>query len=347
MKLSAAAHELLNTTVFDFYRPRRAAGEIGLELECEGNNLRAPPVLEKWWKSVPDNSLRGEAAEFVLKSPIKRDKVDEALRYLQKMFNENNVQLNMSYRTSTHVHVNVQELSFKVVVNYLVLYFIFEDLLSEFCGEDRKGNLFCLRARDAEGLIDALREAIQRGRWMNLHDDNRYKYGAVNVSAMGNYGSLEFRAMRGVTDINIINQWVTVLLDIKDAAMRYEDPSQIIADFSARGPKEFVAETFRPANAMLLFGVHDFERSIYEGVRISQELAFAVDSWDYEPLKKESTKRVYGGADELNVLDQMIKQIKPARWAPPPVPNRIVILDDQPPVPAEPDDFVDEGDEDL
>jgi hypothetical protein len=266
------------TKVIDLCTPRRAKeGEIGIEIEAEGQGF---PGGGTYWSIKGDGSLRGEACEYVLKHPASRADYQRHLTTLQKRWTDNRTQFNNSTRTSVHVHINVQELTITQVYTFICLYLVLENHLIEWCGEHRKGNLFCLRAKDAEFLLYTLEEAIRSGDYKKL-DSNTLRYASINVRALYTYGSLEFRAMRGTSNIDLISHWIEILLAIKDASLTFENPQQIIEDFSAYGPIEFHNKVF-PNN---IFPLND-TFPLKEGIRQVQNIAYAVDWKNLPKIKK-------------------------------------------------------------
>lgn len=266
---------------------RNAANEaeIGIEIEVEGHNL--PRNNLTGWVLHEDGSLRGESAEYVFRNPIARTAVPDRLRILQQGFENANSEINQSYRTSVHVHMNVRNFLIKHIYNNIMLYIIFEDILAEMAGKDRVGNLFCLRAKDAEFFLEVLRNAIVTDDLRGLSSDN-LRYSAVNPAAMWRHGSLEFRSFRGTTDMILIQQWVDVLCAIRDAAQRYNNPIEIVTDLSAKGPRQFVESIFGTA-LMPLFG-QGFEDKVYAGVQLIQHAAYAHD-WSPVVQSPEAAKK--------------------------------------------------------
>ena len=130
-------------TVREWMRVRNTEGDVGIEVEVEGNNL---PHIDEYWNVTHDGSLRGEALEYVFKRPLELSKAKEALDYLGHHLSKKNVSVLDSGRCGVHVHINCQKLSIVELYNFFTLNFILEDLLTAFCGESRVGNLFCLRA---------------------------------------------------------------------------------------------------------------------------------------------------------------------------------------------------------
>ena len=217
--------------------------DIGIEIECEGYNL--PKDIPPFWDVHHDGSLRGnQTAEYVTYSGLKFNSVKDSLKILCSEFLLNETWLYKSDRTSVHVHVNVLDMEYKKFWNFFFLYMIFEELLMNLCGEDRKGNLFCLRNEDAEGLLFALEPIITQGD-INKIKYIEYKYAALNFSAINKYGSLEFRGMRGTGDFNLIYKWVDILWNMKQVANEYENPQQILYDFSGWGVENIYNKVFK------------------------------------------------------------------------------------------------------
>lgn len=184
---------------------------VGLELEVEGTNL---PEVRGPWITKPDGSLRN-GLEYVFREPLGSVKSKEALEVLQKQFEASGARLDYSFRCSTHVHVNVSNLDLEVVKTMVGLFTLFEDEYINFCDRGRKGNRFCLRAKDADGVVNILARFVADG---SVPDENRGKYSAMNLCTLKRYGTLEFRTLEGTNDWNRIFTWVRALLALRKTA---------------------------------------------------------------------------------------------------------------------------------
>lgn len=265
----------------EFPVPNQYSGEVGIEIEVEGQGL--PRAVMSYWSVHRDGSLRGESAEFVFIKPANRKVYGRYLDYLTKVFKEAGSVFDMSPRTSVHVHVNMRDQSLIGVYNYIICYLIVEDLLTHHAGPTRVGNVFCLRAGDAEFFIDWLVKAAKTGKF--CPDQKAMRYTSVNVCAVPKFNSVEFRALRGTVDMEIIKGWVEMLLQIKDAAMKYENPMEIMSDFSRKGPGGFL-EALLPANADALKQlVPNWEDRLWNATRLVQEIAYACP-WEKQEKKK-------------------------------------------------------------
>lgn len=278
--------------------------EIGIEIEVEGTGL--PTQAPKGWLIRPDGSLRGESAEFVFEGPATRDETLLRLDNFAKAFA--GVKVNESYRTSVHVHLNAQDVRIKNIYTWIMLYTIFEDPLSYICGKDRIGNLFTLRAKDAEYYLDRLFAAVKDD-YINILNDRQLRYTAVNSLALFAHGTLEFRSMRGTVDTELIQQWMNILLAIKDAAInKFENARDMVQRISSDGPDAFAELVFNKEQ-INLFPV-GWQDQTMEGMRLIQHIAHACDWADTPPKDKKPLPRYGKYVGTANVdIDRVIGDV--------------------------------------
>ena len=245
-------------------------GEIGIEVEVEGDNLptrwaaRAVP-----WRIVADGSLRGESREFVLRDPVPRDRYRQCLGVLRNQLENHESVIVPSNRCGVHVHINCQELEVSDVISFITTYLCLEEVLVKWCGEDRVGNLFCLRTSDAPGLIGWVKRLAATGHVGHLATD-RIRYGSINLKALSTYGSLEFRAMRSDLTPGVIEKWIEMLLAVKDYSIG-KNPVDIIGQFSFQGPQDF----FNGVLGAFREDLNPCEFDLMVGMRNAQEVAYA------------------------------------------------------------------------
>jgi len=249
--------------------------EIGLEIEMEGEGLFDHKC--SGWSNDMDGSLRGHGVEFILNGPLSEEGAYKKLDSLYKMLKKH-TKITPSDRCGVHIHINCQHMEIEQVFNYITLYLILEDLILSWCGEDREGNLFCLRARDAEWLVYSLIDDKKNSGIFNIVTNrNTFKYGTINVAAIRYYGSLEFRSLRTPKTSQLIKDYISLLLRIKSKALEVKDASEFISDCSAKGEIEWAKKILGPHFDMLKN--KNMNEKIMEGVRRIQTLA-------YTPLKK-------------------------------------------------------------
>jgi len=191
-------------------------------------------------------------------------------------------------------------------------------MLIEFSGSDRVGNLFCLGGKHAEQNVQIMESAIQTENFNELFDNN-LRYTSCNVTSIGKFGSLEFRSMRGTVDQNLIQLWVDILLMIKDNALSYENPREIVKEFLRIGPEEFLRNAFssRPDIYQIFRQRGDRQNCMWDGLRLMRDVAYAVRWEKFDPeldKKKEPTRNgpsPAGGSNYTLIMDNVVMFINP------------------------------------
>lgn len=243
---------------------------IGVEIETEGKRL--PKVDSELWRSDKDGSLRGEAWEYVLKAPVHKEELHKAIVALKYEWHKAKSVVKDSPNAGVHIHINVGDLTVTELYNFLSLYLVVEDILIDKCGENRVGNLFCLRASDAEYLLDMLAESIRKTDLSMLHTDD-LRYAAVNVKALGDYGSVEFRAWPSNGDLAGVEWWANVLMHLKQVAKATDNPAQVVADVSINSPEVFFNSVMGEYAKDFKWQPH-YDYTMMAGVRRVQQFAF-------------------------------------------------------------------------
>lgn len=307
-----------------FHWERYPKGEVGIEIEIEGGGYPEDPIQN--WVPHPDGSLRNGGTEYVIRQPVLRDNVRAALDTLAEGLR--NAPKVFSYRTSVHVHINVQDMSIRQWCAYLVLFAIFEELLVNVVGPERAGNKFCLRFKDADASLRAVASGVtEQNLPIQLQGD--LKYASCNIRATLTHGTLEFRAMRGNLDPAFITDWVNVLMALKDHAKDVRDPTVFVGELSMLGAREFALK-YLPRDNSITRAVLDnpIERltdSMYEGVRLGQDVAFCTD-WG-EPIEDTIGPRRGKKADAPLPIDPFDAEMAAMGIAPAPALRRVRRVD--------------------
>jgi hypothetical protein len=262
-------------------------GVVGLEIEVEGSRLlHGSQDLPPGWTYHDDNSLRGaEHAEYIFSKPETTATAKKRIYALFEALRKNKATFDDSNRTSVHVHLNVGGFYLNRLTSLMALHILFEEVLTEWCGVYRVGNLFCARVKDAaETLLEAT-EFVRSG--MQTPFSEGMHYAGMNPSAITSKGSLEFRTLRGTTDPRLIETWLDVLLRMYDKSAEYTDPRDIFSTFSMNGPGAYFEEVFGPLAGEILTPLNlapDRLRNVlYDGMRSAQELCYCRDWANFKP----------------------------------------------------------------
>lgn len=299
-------------TVASLTGVRPTSGEIGLEIEVEGNKfLKNNSLLPKGWIYEKDHSLRGhDNAEYIFQSPKNFNEVPEMVKNLFNMFDEYGSVLDESNRTSVHVHLNAQNFHLNRLCSFTALYLSVEEILTAWCGDHRVGNLFCLRATDAPGIVSKIKAFLQTGSSNSLTEG--LHYAGVNAHALNKFGSMEFRALKGVQTPEPILLWVSVLERIYKLSEQFTDPRDICGQFSGGGGaleyfKMVLGSNTSEIRNNLSMTDQEIEESLYRGIRIAQELCYCRDWSLYKPVNlqpdpfKRSFKKVADSLQDFSI----------------------------------------------
>lgn len=221
------------------YLGRFDKGLFGYELEVEGDNL---PQRVDGWKIAKDGSLRGESAEYVLNTPSSFEEIVQSFKLLVSKLTKPATKLSFSYRTSTHVHVNMLHFTKEQIQAFFYLSHLVEDILVHYCAPIRKGNRFCLRTKDAEWKIDSFKAWLSKKGYPALSQD-MLKYSAINIATLSHYGSIEFRSLHGTVDEAVVTPWLNVLKNIHDIATIV--PIKEMVDTVKKSPMDIINVVFK------------------------------------------------------------------------------------------------------
>lgn len=270
-------------------RDAAKAGSVGLEIEVEGENL--PFVNDEYWRTEHDGSLKtAEAFEYVLKEPVSFTKIRGVVDSLDEQLKGHGSVVLNSERAGVHVHINVQQDTIASLGSFICLYYLFETALLNFCGQKRAGNLFCLRLRDADAPIDYVLAMLRSKSFGILHTD-KIRYGSLNLKALPQYGSLEFRGMRSTNDFNEIKTWIHLLLSLRKFARSLDKPSDIPELLKRLGPAAFTEQVFGNRASMLLCQ-EGFADSLHEDLFLISELVHT-KAWEKEWAVPQQQRRQY------------------------------------------------------
>lgn len=304
------------TKLHELLQQKPTNGSFGIEIETEGKNLTnlVPPQ----WKIENDGSLRGrfpdEAAEYVLRKPLELQKAIDAVTQLRKIQDEVQAKLNFSFRTSVHVHVNVQQLTFNQYLNMIYTYLLLEEPLVRYCGKERVGNRFCLRLQDAEGLMDYLFMLFRQGHGAlkHIHGD-AVRYASINVAATSKYGSLEFRSLKGNMDIDYITTWLQALDNLRSFAQEHANP-QIIHDLFVNSTPEQFAEIVL-GDVSPAFTYPEMEMDMRSSFSLTLELPynFTDNSAMDEAILKDRKERLERQKIEIEMMMRQQEDAQAAR----------------------------------
>jgi len=232
---------------FGWHESDLQKGEIGLEIETESKNDYAiDPIVNAYWQVHTDGSLRWYGKEFVFRQAYnyKSNSFNEALRVFDEL--TKTIKFEKSVYSSVHVHLNMLHRRPIHVMNFIALYFLFEEVLTDYCGSDRNGNLFCLKTSNAEYTCEQackMAEAFEKSNgytnFLHRLNNNYLKYSGLNLAALRSLGTLEIRTHGGTTNIEEITRWVDILYILYEKSCEFASPKDILRKFQSTTPEVF------------------------------------------------------------------------------------------------------------
>jgi hypothetical protein len=230
------------STIFGVKKHNKAyVDAFGVEIEIEPNNPSMRPsdffpqneAYTRYWSTKADGSLRNNGYEIISKV-MNEFEIDQA----KASYNESfpwRLFSTTSPRTSVHVHLNFSQNYLFEVITFFCHMLLIEDIVTEYCGKTRKGNLFALESGKSLSNYNNVKELISKQDYR--FGNNDYRYTAINLESLSRLGTVEVRTMRGLTNIDEVFDWVTILVQIKKLCTN-KTPNQI--DFSNLIPKELL-----------------------------------------------------------------------------------------------------------
>lgn len=300
---------------------------VGVEVEIE----KCQPSLAAgdipFWSATSDSSLRNHGLEFVSK-PIRPRLARAAIAALLGGFVHRyklDTRPEFSWRTSIHVHLNMQDEKVENVLNMMVLYTLYEDSLFSFIGRERRESNFCVPIQETDypkyiSMVmqgdDTLKNLA--GKWQ--------KYAAMNIrplilndhaggSGPGSTGSpgqgkgtLEFRHLEGTYDLSKIINWMNLLLRLQKTSreMSLEELESRVLSLSTRTHYiSFLQDTFGPYTGLL--PVKDWEVIKYNSVACAKECFHPMPA--LKPLLKATQGKATGISEMLKLRSRAKEEV--------------------------------------
>ena len=177
------------------------------------------------WVLHNDQSLRN-GYEFVTTPAVYGQDIQNRIdSFYAKKFNYSG-----GPRTSTHIHVDMQDSSPAVLQSLVMIVYTIEDALYQIVDEGRKfgGYSVALVDMPPSRLRNLLNPASVNMFYRAIHvNQNRDRYYGLNFH-VGRHGTCEFRYFPGAPSKAELESWVDLVIAIKNMAIKY--PPQALAD---------------------------------------------------------------------------------------------------------------------
>lgn len=263
-------HPIMSTQLANVYKfNSRQVRDVGIELEIEGAGI--PRDNPPGWSYKEEHSLRGDCGEFVTRGAVKRSDIIKTVENLNEFFKKVGATVKPSDRCSTHIHLNMQDETFRVLYGTILVFTICEPILLRLCGTKRNGNLFCMPSYETGDLRRAMHHSsdyVSRG----MHYDwyQRGKYAALCTDHVPSLGTLEARCFPLSTDPAVIDRWASWLCRMREVARDWKTE-----DYSDLGttPETIIFHVFSGTNVSYACAPDN----IYDLMNLGAETAY--EAW--------------------------------------------------------------------
>ena len=268
---------------------------IGIEVEVENirHTMTQGPrgnldyIINNLWACVSDGSLRNHGAEFVSRV-VWGTGIAEALHSLQDYLAEREAP-KYSTRCSTHIHLDVRDLTIQQLQMLVQLYLIFEIPLFKMSGS-RLNCEYCLPYYQSPDALYALADltAPQHKTYKIMANPEQYKvsvdalrqhvtkdlnkYMALNILPFSDKGSIEFRHHCGTHNKQELTRWINTIMCLKLAAQAREYDEDPFIIFSKFGALRFLESIFEPDGVINSIYYEGIEEDLWVGCRAAQEV---------------------------------------------------------------------------
>lgn len=246
---------------------------VGLEYEWENtrtygravrawdeNNTPMPSHIvttRQYFDTHVDGSLRQDGCEWVFKRGYSGTMIVNAVNAMDETARIG--EFKGSYRTSLHVHLNMQDVDFPHDVTRMgAVYCMVEPFLYDFVGEDRDCCNYCTPWAAHPGHFETwfslLNNTYLKAQAQNniqtyagqFKHSKAVKYSGLNFFSLGDFGTVEFRQAPVIMQRDKILVWINLLMRLKKWVI--EHPSitseQLVIKVNSMTPEAFLTEVF-------------------------------------------------------------------------------------------------------
>src|SRR5574337_441332 len=171
---------------------------MGVEVEVEYLGQTPDPPPFKFWFVTSDGSLRN-GGEYITKLGMTYGQLDRAILELQQYLKS--LRIDFSERTSVHMHFDVSAIPMEDIKFLTAVYMFVEDVLYSLVSRHRKHNIYCKPLGSLRGIVDHIKR----------NNDIPSRYVGLNLKAIREHASVEFRFMHGTLAEKDIAQWAKVI----------------------------------------------------------------------------------------------------------------------------------------
>lgn len=219
-------------------------GLAGIEIELEG--VPDPSRRLRYWEAKSDGSLRNDGIEYVCSSPWGGLDLYNAIVEVDTELHSKRP--NETWRCSTHVHIDVRDLTIPQLKRMILAYIFYERTLFRCSGFHRYKNNFCVAIGFAQEMVNILSSNWEKdGRdFVTSVASSWDKYTALNILPILTFGSLEFRISEAKWRKGKLVRLANRFLSLKEVAKSFEGSDSDFIEHLMCRPVEDVVQKGLP-----------------------------------------------------------------------------------------------------
>lgn len=209
---------------------------VGMEFELEevGRGPEGSGEVPSGYDVHSDGSLRN-GVEYVFAGGSSGEQIIHRIASMTNFLEGR--EFSTSERTSTHIHLNMRDnaATAEVVRRMFGLVYLIEPAIFRFADENRKWCGYCQPLTDMPqqrlgDIISGDDTSLRVGAQGQQHND---KYFGFNLKSLSRHGTVEFRYFPGWSGGEDALAWVNLVMEVRLAAMHFDDLSGLLAAASS------------------------------------------------------------------------------------------------------------------
>lgn len=303
--------------------------KIGIEIEIENvakktlDGFIKNKDLRSYWKHKTDGSLRDNGMEFITYDEVYGGIYGKDLtKAIDDFFPFATASgWKPSHRTGIHVHMDITDLDWDGSFGLFCLaYAACERAIFSFIGEERAHNIYCLPWYKAQSDLPLIASIFSDKLSSDAIKDNIHrlrKYSALNLGAIGHYGTAEFRHMETHLDKRRLADWINLIMAIKVFAKEHDKEYSNFLAFPAAifEDPERIFDSIFPQELRPLVKHDGYIHGMIEGARLAQDLAALYASTDFDSAAAPWEEKIQTREDGLanKYFSKLEKKEKPKK----------------------------------
>ncbi len=258
--------------IYELFNLNKPAGKVNFGVEIELENITKHIGGLNHWNQEDDGSLRDNGREFIFNSPKNMLKSKLALEELEESFKALGVRPKASNLTSTHIHIDVRDMTVEQVLSFTAALMVVEIDLAKASGADRYNNYFALSTSESDHRkrdLIMVRSDEDFKAFIRKQVRTDVRYCGINFNSIHRYGSLEIRYLGGQAKPTEVMPWLRFYANLKQLVLDGIDYNQLFASVSERGTQE-VFDMFKPPFQLT-------QDNVIEGIRNAQDFIFKTE----------------------------------------------------------------------